>query len=83
MVQYAFAVASGRQSSRGADESDTACLQAWDIGDKCFRLHGEGGQRAPLHMGEPRNLDYHLLVTVPFMGHRHLPLTDGLCLGTC
>lgn len=46
-------------------------------------LHGEGGQQALLYVGEPRILDYHLLVTVPFMGHRHLPLTDGLCLGCC
>lgn len=48
-----------------------------------FVFVGRGGQQAPLHMGEPRSLDYHLLVTVPFMGHGHLPLTDGLCLGTC
>lgn len=103
-VQDVLPVASGRQGGRGGDESDTACLQAWDVGDKrcssswgrggnrhCFiwvtnvvRLHGEGGaQQALLYMGEPRLLDYHLLVTVPFMGHRHLPLTDGLCLGCC
>lgn len=36
-------VASGRPSGRGVDESDAACLQAWDVGDKCFRLRGEGG----------------------------------------